>query len=604
MLRKIFFAIVALCATDAMTQEDYPVNFPADQAVTHGSRRVNSITLHGQTINVRDNMKVRNVMMDQTMVVRQGESVKPSLGYNGVWMNGYLYIDRRQDGQFDVEEPNGDGTLTDDNDLVSYSYYNGRNSAGEVLDNGNCIDMPSFVIPTDMPAGYYRMRFKLDWDCIDPGGSLKKGNELVTNGGAVIDVRLRVVAAGETARVNGQGKHGEVAFHNGVEFNDTECALFEPMPVIVRPEEGHCLESLCVRHGDLAVDSLIHGVPQYLDDWYEARQFNHGKFEIPSRCMDGEVLITAIFRPVAGDEETETETWALTFSDEFNAADGTLPDNTKWACSGRGSSTWKRYVTDRPEVAFQQDGHLVTRCIPDPDREEGSTDMISGAIESRKKYSFRYGRAEARLKTIRKKGNFPAFWMMPENTTGGWPTCGEIDIFEAIDAQNRAWHTIHSNWSYTLGHTTDPKSSANEWVNVEDWHTYALEWEPTELRWYVDEKQVFAYTKSTDADILAQGQWPFDKAFYLILNQSVGNGSWAAWQDPDFTYETRFDYVRVYQLRPTQFIPTGIEATEQWAMDSKAIYDLSGRMVADGEYQDGKLPKGIYIRNGRKFVVR
>ncbi|MBQ7683166.1 MAG: glycoside hydrolase family 16 protein [Bacteroidaceae bacterium] len=497
MLRKTIMAIAVLCATGTKAQ-DYPVSFPTDQAVTHASRRVSSVSLGGQTIKVADAEKVYNEMTDQTFTVRPGQRVKASMGYNGAWMNAYAYIDFGQDGQFDVSEPNEDGTLGDDNDLVSYSYYNHHNSAGATLADGNTAEMPAFTIPTDMEEGTYRMRFKLDWDCIDPAGSTKTGNELVRNGGVVVDVSLLV------------------------------------------SKEG------------------------------------------------------------TGDDAT----WQLVFSDEFNQADGSLPDSEKWTCSTKGSSAWARYITDSPLVAFIEDGCLVTRCIPDPDREEGSTDMISGAIESRGKYTFQYGRVEARLKTIKHSGNFPALWMMPENRTGGWPTCGEIDIFETIDSQDRAWHTVHSNWTYTLGKTNAPQSSANEWLNVEDWHIYALEWDSEELRWYVDDRQVFSYHKSDDSDILGQGQWPFDKAFYLILNQSVGNGSWAAWQDPDFTYETRFDYVRVYQLQPTQFIPTGIEATEQRAMDSKAIYDLSGRMVADGEYQDGKLPKGIYIRNGRKFVVR
>ena len=490
MLRKTIMAIIALCATGTKAQ-DYPVSFPTDQAVTHASRRVSSVSLDAQTIAVADAEKVYNEMTEQTFTVRPGQRVKPSMHYNGAWMNAYLYIDFGQDGQFDVSEPNEDGTLGDDNDLVSYSYYQGHNSAGATLADGNTAEMPAFTIPEDMAEGTYRMRFKLDWDCIDPAGSTKAGNELVTNGGVVIDVSLQV------------------------------------------SKEG-----------------------------------------------------------------TDENAWQLVFADEFNQADGSLPDNEKWTCSTKGSSAWARYITDSPLVAFIEDGCLVTRCLPDPDRSEGSTDMISGAIQSRGKYSFQYGRVEARLKTIKHSGNFPALWMMPENTTGGWPTCGEIDIFETIDSQDRAWHTVHSNWTYTLGKTNAPQSSANEWLNVEDWHVYALEWDSEELRWYVDERQVFSYKKSDDSNILSQGQWPFDKAFYLILNQSVGNGSWAAVQDPDFTYETRFDWVRVYQLTATSISPTLADDARQHGTQTDAIYDLSGRRIVNGI-----LKRGIYIVNGRKRVI-
>lgn len=74
-----------------------------------------------------------------------------------------------------------------------------------------------------------------------------------------------------------------------------------------------------------------------------------------------------------------------------------------------------------------------------------------------------------------------------------------------------------------------------------------MEWEEDKLSWYVDGRKVFSYAKSTDADALAKGQWPFDKHFYIILNQSVGNGSWAKPADTNFTYRTEFDWVRVYQ---------------------------------------------------------
>ena len=65
--------------------------------------------------------------------------------------------------------------------------------------------------------------------------------------------------------------------------------------------------------------------------------------------------------------------------------------------------------------------------------------------------------------------------------------------------------------------------------------------------WYVDGKEVGRYAKSTNQSQLNQGQWPFDKHFHLILNQSVGNNAWAADADVTHTYETRFDWVRVYQ---------------------------------------------------------
>ncbi len=590
----VFFSILALCLS--CFAQDYPVNFPLDQSVTHVSRRLNSITLGGVTINIGDNTKVYNEMLDQTFTVTAGQAVTPSFGFNGTWMNGYVYLDRERDGQFNTKEPGEDGTLTADNDLVSYSYYKGRNSYGNSLGNGNSIAMPAFKIPEDMEPGYYRMRFKVDWNDIEPGGSTVENNDIVKNGGAIVDVRLLVHNNDIKAIVTDVSKHGMIAFHTGAKLSGVKRPCNEDFPIIAYAEEGYKLTRLRVRHGIESADSIVHGLPQYVDNWFEANSFQYGLFSIPASCMENHVTLEGIFEPLEEGEKAEEKAWALTFYDEFNFSDGSQPVSSKWSRNPRASSTWSRFISDSKDVVYIQDGNLVCRAIPDPDRTQGSTDMITGAIQSRGKYAFQYGRAEARLKTIRHTGNFPAFWMMPENPVGGWPVCGEIDIFETIDNQNKAWHTVHSNWTYNLHKTNNPKSTYDESVSVSEWHVYGIEWDAQEIRWYVDGTQVFSYAKSNDTAILEQGQWPFDKEFYLILNQSVGNGSWAAKHDGDFTYETRFDWVRIYQMQPAKTIPTDIENTTITETKKNIIYDLSGRHVM-------KPTHGIYIKNGKKIIL-
>ena len=261
----------------------------------------------------------------------------------------------------------------------------------------------------------------------------------------------------------------------------------------------------------------------------------------------------------------------------------------------------------------------MARAIPNPDQASDPVPMITGGIQSRGKFSFKYGKIEARILTNPHTGNFPAFWLMPEDQTDGWPTCGEIDIFEQIDNQNTAYHTVHSHWTYDLGHTSDPKSSYNESVQMDRYHTYGFEWDETQMRWYVDGKQVGTYRKSTDEDALRQGQWPFDKAFYIILNQSVGNGSWAANADVSHTYETLFDWVRVYQQNESVGI-SSLTQSDKVSVDVKAnaivvyadrptpvnVVDAAGRSVWTGEVRGTKeirLTKGIYMVNSEKVFV-
>ena len=335
-----------------------------------------------------------------------------------------------------------------------------------------------------------------------------------------------------------------------------------------------------------------------------------------------DVLLLVTTDAVADDYE-------LVFADEFDQADGSRPDASKWRVSTRYGSTWNRWISSSPEVAYIKDGCLVCRAIPNPDRSTDDVPMITGAMETRGKFSFTYGRVEVRLRTNLHSGNFPAAWMMPQPPCEGWPKGGEIDIFESIDDKNTAYHTVHSNWTYNLGNRNNPQSSFSETVTVGEWHTYGLEWLESLLVFSVDGKVVGSYARSTSESKLADGQWPFNHPFYIILNQSVGDGSWARAADTGYTYETMFDYVRVYQRRPlpdgiTQMTNDELRMTndelrvtndelretndESQIVNSKSLnsksskcFDLSGRRIDKKSMR--QLPRGVYILNGRKIVL-
>ena len=241
--------------------------------------------------------------------------------------------------------------------------------------------------------------------------------------------------------------------------------------------------------------------------------------------------------------------YQLVFSDEFDLPDGSAPDPTKWSSCWREGATWSRWISTVPEVAYIQDGALLCRAIPNPDRTKDRAPMLTGAMHTLNKFSFQYGKVEVRLRTNLHAGNFPAAWMMPQPPAKGWPRGGEVDIFESIDTVNRAYHTIHSHWTYNLGNKSNPQHGFNEEMTVAEWHVYELEWTEDLFTWTVDGKVVGSYAKLTDQEALDKGQWPYDHPFYIILNQSVGDGSWAAKADTTYIYNTYFDYVRVYQRK-------------------------------------------------------
>lgn len=339
-------------------------------------------------------------------------------------------------------------------------------------------------------------------------------------------------------------------------------------------------------------------------------------YTIPADSVNGDLVLTANFEP------TESAAYKLIYADEFNGSDGSQPADTVWSRCKRMSSTWNRWLSDSEKVIYVKDGKLVARAIPNPDQATDNVPMITGGIQSSGKFSFKYGKIEARILTNPHTGNFPAFWLMPEDQHDGWPTCGEIDIFEQIDNENKAYHTVHSNWTYNLGHKTDPQSSFNETVSMDRYHTYGFEWTDTDMKWYVDGRQVGSYTKKeSDANALNQGQWPFDKPFYIILNQSVGNGSWAQNADVNHTYETLFDWVRVYQKEDSQVgistIPETDDAveihTEKGVLNLNAanpvrvqVYDAGGRCFYDNVLKGNKklsLQQGTYFVNRQKVFI-
>ena len=143
--------------------------------------------------------------------------------------------------------------------------------------------------------------------------------------------------------------------------------------------------------------------------------------------------------------------------------------------------------------------------------------------------------------------------MMPtdEDFYGQWPKCGEIDIMEVLGDNTGTTHgTLHFGEPHTQSQGTYRLTKGDF---AREYHVYACEWEPGEIRFYVDDVLYFTekdwFTKKDGADKAAYPA-PFDQPFYMILNVAVG-GSWVGYPDEttQFGENARLvvDYVRVYQ---------------------------------------------------------
>ena len=211
------FDYTLVYGTEFSTEEpkdDYAINFDKDAKQTHSSRYSTSVSLQqeGKDKQTIEFGKTMNGYEDLTagtekFTVEAGSEVTPSIGYVGEWMHGYVYIDLNNDKQFSFNADGADQTGTE---VLSYSYYKDQNSKGEaVANNCNVNPMPSFTAPTT--PGTYRIRFKVDWDNIDAGGSVASGNNILNNGGGIYDATLEVVepVVNGISTINAEVANGE-----------------------------------------------------------------------------------------------------------------------------------------------------------------------------------------------------------------------------------------------------------------------------------------------------------------------------------------------------------------------------------------------------------
>ena len=230
--------------------------------------------------------------------------------------------------------------------------------------------------------------------------------------------------------------------------------------------------------------------------------------------------------------------YSLAWSDEF---DGTALNTTDWVyetgAHGWGNNEIQNYVANS-KVATVSNGTLKINLF----KENGT--VYSARIKARPRTGWKYGYVEARLKLPKGKGTWPAFWMMP-SAGGTWPDNGEIDIMEEVGYQpNKIFSTIHCKRYNNTGTSIEGNNKTIATAQTE-FHTYGMEWTSQKIDFYIDGVKFFTYKN----DGKGHDSWPFDAAFYPILNLAWG-GNWGGAQGIDESalpavYE--IDYVRIFQ---------------------------------------------------------
>ncbi|HXC98257.1 MAG TPA: glycoside hydrolase family 16 protein [Verrucomicrobiae bacterium] len=267
--------------------------------------------------------------------------------------------------------------------------------------------------------------------------------------------------------------------------------------------------------------------------------------------------LTVLIAPLMAEDKTAGPAavaspvgWRLVWSDEFDQPDGSAPDPAKWGYDTGGNGWGNKeleYYTARTNNARIEDGKLVIEALQENFQGKKFT---SARLLTKDKWSWTYGRFEARIKIPRGQGVWPAFWLLSTNIGSvGWPACGEIDIMENIGREPGMAHgTVHGpGYSGDKG-IGGPVSLPGGAVVADDFHVFAVECEPESVAWFMDGQKYFSITP---ASLPKNTRWVFDQPKFMLLNFAVGGG-WPGYPDATSTFPQRMivDYVRVYEKSP------------------------------------------------------
>ena len=249
-----------------------------------------------------------------------------------------------------------------------------------------------------------------------------------------------------------------------------------------------------------------------------------------------------------------SDTLTLVWADEFDAArlDPEVwyfenGDGSQYGIPGWGNNELQWYLEDSAEL---RDGMLVISA-----REEsvGGKNYTSARINTRDRFAFKYGRIEARIRFPAGQGIWPAFWMLPQDDVyGTWAASGEIDVVEAVNLGGTGGNTVFGTIHFG-GESPANVFAGNDYLVPTDataeFHTYALEWDATAMRWYVDD--MLYSTQNAWSTTAAPFPAPFDERFYVLFNVAVGgNFPGAPSAATAFPVTMEVDYVRVYSGEP------------------------------------------------------
>ena len=241
------------------TTDKYALTYDEETNMSRNDRGINSVALTSNGKSYTATPRSGKVYSDNTTTsvfsATAGAQVQPTFNYNGNWMSGYVYVDWGNDGLF-KDALNDNGTPAEGSDVVSYStvqigstwYKSDGSTRGDGNGIGGGAGIPKFTVPAGTPNGFYRMRYKVDWNEINPAGNGTAENNIVKNGGGIVDLTLDV--HGDKVTVNASQLNGDIvlAADNSVLQNYT-IGYEQPLTVKIIPEKGFVQYGFTLKYG-------------------------------------------------------------------------------------------------------------------------------------------------------------------------------------------------------------------------------------------------------------------------------------------------------------------------------------------------------------------
>lgn len=256
---------------------------------------------------------------------------------------------------------------------------------------------------------------------------------------------------------------------------------------------------------------------------------NHHKYKYS--CIAGLLGAVTLFTACGSVKQTSAAgaNEKVVFFDDFA---GNKLDNTKWNVEVTGmhfnnelqayvDSSATIFIAHGTDAEGAANGALVLqpRSAPGFKTRDGQNfDFISGRINTKSKFEFTYGTAEARIKLTEGSGLWPAWWML--GTNGEWPACGEIDIMEYVGEKDWVSAAVHGP-GYSGETPFVNRQYFAEGKDVTAWHTYAVDWTPDSLLFKYDGVLMFRINRHM---VEHYGKWAYDTPQFLMLNYALGGG--------------------------------------------------------------------------------